>query len=47
MTLGAARTRRPGAWAWGLAWAPRDAVTRFIPAGMVFPPITAALEDPS
>jgi 8-oxo-dGTP diphosphatase len=30
-----------------VTWARRDAVTRFIPAEMIFPPITAALEDPS
>jgi 8-oxo-dGTP diphosphatase len=28
-----------------VTWARRDAVTRFIPAEMIFPPITAALED--
>jgi 8-oxo-dGTP diphosphatase len=26
-------------------WAPRDTVTRFIPADAIFPPIMAALED--
>lgn len=30
-----------------VTWVRRDAVTRFIPAGMIFPPITAALEDQS
>lgn len=30
-----------------VTWARRDAVTRFIPAEAIFPPITAALEDPS
>jgi 8-oxo-dGTP diphosphatase len=30
-----------------VTWARRDSVTRFIPAEMIFPPITAVLEDPS
>jgi 8-oxo-dGTP diphosphatase len=26
-------------------WAPRNAVTRFIPANKIFPPVLAALEE--